>query len=484
MARHPRRPRPSQDTDEPENPVVKLLFGLYQCLHHLSFLNGEAGNDKRRPFDRKVEELDRFIIPALPTLNTKFKKDCHATNERWRDEQIANLKDHYTWSIDVLKGSISAHFLSHSELFEHLKAARQWAKRNFRKKFQAKIFGEVDQMVQKLISTTVKGPAPGNSNKIPAETKAPASPETPAPQAKKPPAPAGTSAPEVEKTPAPAVDPTPGMGKVPTQAATSTPLKRKRCRRSTGEASSPPVSPSETNSQKRSKTLSYADTAKSPNIRPHAKNTQKDSPSVTKFRKLQNHERGQKMLSVWEIPKVVKDILVLGTSNLARISFVERKDAQVISYSGLKLEPLRKLLAAFKFGKDSKDAGRQPSHVVISVGLCDKGFSHKSNRINLTKVIHEAKRQFPKSKISFYQQPFDPRLSTDDKNTLEKLNGAIEELCKAHDLNCIPRLPKNKFAVVNDQIHWTEDCANATVEHFFQHLKLEPESETEPEPLN
>ena len=178
----------------------------------------------------------------------------------------------------------------------------------------------------------------------------------------------------------------------------------------------------------------------------------------------------------------------MGNSNLARISFVERKDAQVVSYSGLKLDPLLKLLTAFKFGKkskDSKDPGRQPKHVIFSVGLNDRTLAHSTNETNLNKVYLEAVNQFPNSKISFYQQPFDHRLPKTEKEALVQLNAAIQDLCTKHGLNCIAPLPSSKFAVgKHDHIHWTENCANDTVKHLFESLSFFDEPETESPPLN
>ena len=164
--------------------------------------------------------------------------------------------------------------------------------------------------------------------------------------------------------------------------------------------------------------------------------------------------------------------MILGTSNLARIFFVGRRDAQVLSYPGLKLAQMVMLLKAFQFGPKSSNPGQQPSHVIFSIGINDRGLSPSTNEVELKKVVQEAKRQFPDSKIGIYQQPFDQNLTVKEKSTLKDLSDAVQKQCSTHGLKCIPRIPKSKFAVVGgkDQIHWTEDCANATVEHFFEHL--------------
>lgn len=418
---------PPQDLDSP----VKLLFGLYQCLHHLSILTGDANTDKRPVFSRKVEELDRFFIPAMPTLNPLFQKQCHATNEKWRQEQMGNLTEHYQWCIETLKGSISACRLTQSDLKTYLAQARKWAQQHFRKRFQIKAFDKVDQMVLNfaISETTASGPTPGSSTQIEEQPKKVTVPEV--------------TVPEVISTPS-----------------------RKRDRPLTPESS-----PTQIQTPKKTKSSSYAEKAKSPLIRPNA-STQKDNPAVEKLPRLPKDQRGSNMHKFWKIPKVTKDILVLGTSNLARISYVGRRDAQVVSFPGLKLDLLLKLINAFQFGTDSPSPGQQPSHVILSVGINDRDLSASTNEINLKKVVQAAKRQFPDSKISLYQQPFDPSLSEKQRKTLTSLNDAIEKQCQSHGLNCIPRVAKSKFATAggNDLIHWTENCANATMEHLFQSL--------------
>jgi len=420
MRKRNQNSRPPQDGSP-----VKLLFGLYQCLHHLSSLAGNANPGNEKPFTRKVEELDRFFIPALPSWNSKFKEQCHETNEKWRHEQIQNLNDHYEYCTEALKGAIWSYYFTPAELTAYLAQAKKWAQQTFGKKFKIAIFEKVDQMVQNLPTrkTTVKEPKPGNSKQIQTKT-----------------------------------------GNAAALGETSTP-KRKR-----GQTTSPTSSPVTDLTPKRPKRLSYAEKTKSPLIRPHAE-TQAANPAVTTNRRLEKHERGNLITEAWKIPKVTKDILVLGTSNLARVSFVNRRDAQVVSYPGLKLYMMTKLLAAFKFGSKSTNPGQQPSHVIFSIGINDRNSAPATFKTELKKLINEAKRQFPDSKISIYQQPFDQKLSRDETLNLTEFNAFVEQICKSKGLNCIPRLPKAKFAVTpRDPIHWTENCANATVDHFFAHL--------------
>ena len=364
----------------------------------------------------------------MSTWNPVYQEKCQATNERWRQEQIGNLTEHYEWCKEALKGCISAYRLTGLELITNMNQAKKWVKQHFGKKFKKNIFDEVDRQVGSLINYTIsestaKSPSLNSGCKINAKTK------------------------KVENTETP-----------------STP-SRKRSR-----LSSPETSPVQSHTPKRSKTLSYAEKANSP---PSRTNTGKSkyTPAVTKFPALKPDQRGTQIHSVWEVPKITKDILVLGDSNLARISFVNNRNAQVVSYSGLKLDLLLRLLQNFKFGPKSDNPGRTPSQVVFSVGINDKELKDSTNEINIRKVMNEARRQFPGSKISFCLISFDKKLSSNHKKTLDNLNDAIKALCDKEELNCIPKVAERKFETVSkDPIHWTENCANATIEHIITHL--------------
>ena len=67
--------------------------------------------------------------------------------------------------------------------------------------------------------------------------------------------------------------------------------------------------------------------------------------------------------------QVMKDILMIGTSNFSRISWVSRDDAQILCYPDLKLHSLFQLFKFFKHGSGSPNPGRKPRKVVISCGL-------------------------------------------------------------------------------------------------------------------
>ena len=499
-----------QRSQDDANSPVKYLYGLYQCLHHLSILTTDAGSGKAPLFSRKVDELDRFFMPALTSWNPYYWKICHQTNEQWRKTQIQNLTAHYEFCMDQYQGVLSS--LGYPDnLPKHMDQAKKWAKQAYKKKFRKHLFDKVELMVLKLFepqslkvkascvhlalqekikklekakaknaekataSDPMEGLPSSNRKETPAEKEAVAGTSSEWTEVTRnrrhssvPRTPAKEKAPAEKKAQPKTSGEKTGKKLVTEPEQASTPSKRKR-NSSSSETTSPQSSPKL--ASKRSKDSTYAEKLKSPNFKRNAP-TQKEKPSITRFPKLKDNQRGMGMHDVWNIPKVLKDILVLGDSNLGRASFVQRKDAQICSFPGLKLQSLIKLLENFKFGPKSQNPGRIPSHVVLSVGINDRGLSPNTTNVTVQKVINKAKAEFPGSKISFYQIPFDTRMTEEEKSNLESLNNAIESHGRAKGCNVIPALPKQKFSLAKqtDLVHWSENCANATIDHFFEHL--------------
>ena len=195
------------------------------------------------------------------------------------------------------------------------------------------------------------------------------------------------------------------------------------------------------------------------------------SQKITKFPALGKQKHSVEHLKAnWEIPKVMKEILMIGTSNFSRIPWVSRDDAQILCYPGLKLQSLLHLLNFFKYGPDSPNPGRKPRKVVISCGLNDKTLAPSTTNVALGKIINKAKRIFPGSEIYLAQIAFSSKLPISEQNNLKIMNDKIKSLATQANIKYIPCIPANKFEVGSDNIHWTENCALAHLEHFFDHL--------------
>lgn len=415
---------------------AKLLYQLIQCLHHISLLT-DADGKAVKAFSKKAEELDRFIRPAV--LNSGIKEKISEVNKAWVTSVTQALLTHYQTQVDFLTGCVKPFNLSAFDLCRNIDTAKNWARRNFGNKLKLQTLSEFDRIVRATFEPPIKKSAKV-TNQAPLQSASGAQR-------------GGGS---------------PVGGAQGVSGQVSTPRKR---RLSVTPESCPPRkdTPKRARGDSQAPPKTYAQVAKSPPSRP---GTSKRSlfNKVRRFPNL-NGAKGQRIHSIWEIPKVAKDVLVIGTSNLSKISSVGQNDAQVLSYPGLKLYQLLSLLQAFKYGVGSADPGLKPSKVVLSVGLNDRGLNSNTNEMALKKVINEALRVFRDSQIYLAQISFGQHLKDEEKRTLRSLNKAIIDISgKFHNVHVIPALPARKFQLGSDGIHWTENCANATIEHYFQHL--------------
>jgi hypothetical protein len=141
-------------------------------------------------------------------------------------------------------------------------------------------------------------------------------------------------------------------------------------------------------------------------------------------------------------------------------------DTQILSYPGLKLESFLRLLTNFEFGPGSQ----KPDHVIIAIGINDRGSTNSTNHVSLKKVVNMAIKKFPGCKISLYMNRYSPLLARKERDTLGDLNNRIEEHCETKNLNLVAPVPSKHFEVdPNDHshIHWTEKCANLTISHMI-----------------
>ena len=419
---------------------AKVLYQLLQCLHHLSHLSSPNGKAVKA-FDRKASELDRFIRPAVQ--NSEIQNEISDLNSAWATDVAHALAHHYRTQVSFLLGSIKAFGLSSNDLCTNMETAKNWARRHFGKKLKSETLAEFDKMVRAIFRPPIK-----KSDK----------------QAKHRPLPSG------QESQRGGVSPGGGARGVSSQASpqrqrlSTTPQSRP------GRFHTPTQTPPPTPPQP-----SYSQAAKSPPIRP-ALPKKPSIPLRDNFKGLgyangKCKVQGEALHKKWWIPKVARDILVLGTSNLSRITCVGRSDAQVVSFGGLKLGQLKQLLDRYKYGPLSKSPGLKPSKVIISAGLCDRDLAESTNFHNLKKVILAAKAQFPDSQIYLAQIPFSSNLPETEKKTLLAYNKAIQDLWSKYDnVHCINHISPGKFQVGSDNIHWTVKCANAMIKHYFDSL--------------
>ena len=491
---------------------AKILFRIFQAVHHLMILR-KAETDNEHPlFMKKVKELDSGYFKVAGAQDDPiFLADIKQGNREWRKFHIQSQIRHYERMIDFEKGALSACNLSKFEMSTHMNTAKLWARKNFRKKFNVAEFAKVEQIAQQYVSipkvqtetrleanATVRtqptdtrstprvarkrrASTPSQDGKRQKDSESPRSTSlerqsvTSAPKTLQKDAwvtPRGNrkrrpeSSPETsptsnrdsklrkgESTPARTVSPvlrdntSPkaphldvdfGFGSrfrpLDTESNTDTPSgskrkkgadasptspqtesKRGRQEHALNNESSPPLRPVRTSAKENGASrTSFSQNKHVPfqNKRPSNKIPFKTSEKVGCYMKLNCKIRGKKVIDHWDIPKIQKPILVLGTSNFRRIENVDRDDVQILSYGGMKFDHQLKMLDAFKFGPKSHFPGMKPTHVTIMAGLNDMDLAKCTNRSKISRTYSAAKKQFPESQISFCQVPMQKNMFT------------------------------------------------------------------------
>ena len=169
--------------------------------------------------------------------------------------------------------------------------------------------------------------------------------------------------------------------------------------------------------------------------------------------------------SKWTLPPIHHKTLLLGDSNLARITKTRSNLMHICSYPGARFSNLFGLLKTVTPYTCVKD-------LVLSVGINDRGNDSKTtNMPMLKKVISEAKRAFPNAKIHLASLQWNPsRIKSKEVEKLEELNLAMESLS---EINLLPALSSDLFKIQHTDpygIHWTTETANALVDNWVSNL--------------
>ena len=85
--------------------LVKLLYGVLQCIHHIGILEENlVSSSLPKGLEKKVKELNSFIKPAHSNLDITF--DLKLTNQNWATQTMNVLIKHYANCLKNLKSNI------------------------------------------------------------------------------------------------------------------------------------------------------------------------------------------------------------------------------------------------------------------------------------------------------------------------------------------------------------------------------------------
>lgn len=180
------------------------------------------------------------------------------------------------------------------------------------------------------------------------------------------------------------------------------------------------------------------------------------------------HREGNRegKLDNWAIGKEPgTDTLILGTSNMARVTLKPRQDLEIRSYPGGRFEHMVHMLK-----KSPVQEG--PRRVVIAMGINDATSRAPIHSIEalVTKTAALAKQKFPHSRV-YMAEINHTHLMSDDKLLRTKaINKAIRELNGVRTLS--PLAPREVVIDPKDRygVHWTANTANAIICHWVKHL--------------
>ena len=160
----------------------------------------------------------------------------------------------------------------------------------------------------------------------------------------------------------------------------------------------------------------------------------------------------------WDLPPLVKKIVILGDSNLAWIPPFQHNSCQVEAFPGAKMYHISHLLKKYEFKENI------PQIMVVNVGLNDvTSVSGKIER-DLTELIDVLQRNFSTTQIYFVPVQVHSKHRHEIQKAAEIFNSAL--LSQPG----LPPLHRSQFSLEPDKIHWKPHCAKAMMSHWLMTL--------------
>lgn len=168
----------------------------------------------------------------------------------------------------------------------------------------------------------------------------------------------------------------------------------------------------------------------------------------------------------WALPNCKSQVVVLGDSNLARITKVDAPVSSIEIHAFHGAKPLH-----FDHFFTHEEPRHTPTTVILSIGINSKDNKPQTNRDQLKRMVSHSTKLFPHSQIYIPQVNLPTSLSRKQRETMDAFNICIHELTgQSSSLHTIPKLPQEKFQTNNDGIHWLTDTANSLLSHWLVSL--------------
>jgi hypothetical protein len=483
--------------------IHKELYQLLQCLHHAENINQ---NQIPKAFTRKQNELKQFIKPAQ--VSDSFKQHYQIIINTFITDSIKALNHHYEARISELLGYLRSQRIPNNTVRKGANVAMRWAKKNFGKKLTTKTTEKFQQIVSSIPPLS---PTLGNSKTSPpaaSQTQSPLTPDdcptlesrftpvdiaghdipsTPGASKTTPPV-ASTN----QRLPNPDEWPTldslktsdwftpmdftgPDIPFTPGTSKTTPPVA------STNQRLLNPDEWPTLDSLKTSDWFTPVDTTLSPR-NPYNPDPDKSPPipqpkrrRIKSPRNTQTTATGPQITlhrerSRWKIPPINSRTVVLGDSNLSRVTNSETKvrSIEFHSFPGANIKHFENLLSPTPYRQNT------PKTVILSVGINNRTYQPSTLRQQFANMIHNASKTFPNASIHVPLINIPPEIPTHQQTNLGHLNQLIQTLSEhQHTFQVIPKLPQENFKIdLRDsyKIHWTTETANALISHWASYL--------------
>lgn len=187
---------------------------------------------------------------------------------------------------------------------------------------------------------------------------------------------------------------------------------------------------------------------------------QPKSPTVINTFPVIQHIHTMRKLSDWRF-KAHKKCCILGDSNLARIETHEIKDLQIDSYPGATFRNAEAVIS-------KAEIHTKVEKIVLAFGINHRNQKCQETAIKqVQKALKVTKEKFPKATVFIPLINYSDQLDAEEQQNLADLNAHIKR-----NMVHLPQLPKSKFQVNRDKIHWTPECAIAMKKHWYRCLNL------------
>lgn len=192
-------------------------------------------------------------------------------------------------------------------------------------------------------------------------------------------------------------------------------------------------------------------------ITPHNPNVpqpQHDLPPI----KVNRHPTTTLKQKNWTL-HIAKPKLIIGDSNLSRITQHNIHNLQIDSYPGASFTHTESLI-------NRATSSTVLQSIVLSFGLNNKATKVKETTIKqIQRTLKLLREKFPGTKIYIPIINYSNRLPYAEQTTLKELNTYIEK-----NYQFIPPLPTEQFHTEADNIHWTPETARNILKHWTTFL--------------